>query len=300
MSVHLPFVGPPSEIPSRVLDTVYEGVAAAGLRLGLHESRLANRDAVVMYHSVRDPADVREGTSDRTVAEFRRHLSYFDEEFEVVDLGALTTPAPDRKRVAITFDDGYRDFYTHALPVLREFDAPATVFVVTDFVGDADPEVQAANAGHVYEPLTHDQVAALADDPLVTVGNHTRTHHDLRAEQDRSVVESEVVGARDDLADRYGIDADRFCYPNGRYNRTSVDVVGTVHDLATTDESRRPFVGTEHPLLLPRIDGGLSLSQIAWRLSDLNGTLLHRVGAADPPSWARHDRPKTRDRQFSR
>lgn len=38
------------------------------------------------------------------------------------------------KAVAITVDDGYRDFLLHAYPVFREFDIPATVFLVSDFI----------------------------------------------------------------------------------------------------------------------------------------------------------------------
>ena len=39
----------------------------------------------------------------------------------------------DRRFAAFTFDDGYRDNHDHALPVLREFDAPATIYVASDF-----------------------------------------------------------------------------------------------------------------------------------------------------------------------
>jgi peptidoglycan/xylan/chitin deacetylase (PgdA/CDA1 family) len=268
----------------RTLRTLYEGVCLAGQRLGLHEVRVTNRDGIVMYHSVRDPDRIREPTSDITVAELRRHLAYFDREFEIVDLAALREPAPDRKRVALTFDDGYRDFYTHVRPVLHEFDAPATAFVITGFLDNANPREQVMNTGHLFDTLTGEQVRDLADDPLVTVGNHTRTHHDLGSHGRREIIESEVLGAKEDLEARFGIETDRFCYPNGGYNETSVDVVGSTHAFATMDESMRPLLDDEHAALLPRVDGGLSLERIQWRLADLNGALVRWAGHADEAS----------------
>jgi peptidoglycan/xylan/chitin deacetylase (PgdA/CDA1 family) len=41
----------------------------------------------------------------------------------------------DPRLVAVTFDDGYRGVYQHALPILKEFKAPATVFLVTGHIG---------------------------------------------------------------------------------------------------------------------------------------------------------------------
>jgi peptidoglycan/xylan/chitin deacetylase (PgdA/CDA1 family) len=265
---------------AHVLGALYEGLAVAGQRVGLHERRFTNRDAIMMYHSVRDPEDVRPPTSDVTVAEFRRHLEYFLTQFEVVDLPAVLESEPDRKRIALTFDDGYRDFYTHVRPVLHEYDVPATVFVVTDFLDNANPREQVMNTGHLFDTLTSDQVRDLADDPLVTVGSHTRTHHNLGRHDRTDIIREEVYGAKAELADRFGIDADRFCYPNGGFNATSVSVVESAHTVATMDESRRPLLDDEHPLLLPRVDGGLPFDRIQWRLSDLNGELMYQTGHA--------------------
>ena len=266
-----------------LLRTLYDGFCVTGHRFGWHEVRFTNRDAILMYHSVRDPARVREGTSDISVTEFRRHLAYFDREFEIVDLAALREPAPARKRIALTFDDGYRDFYTNVLPVLHEFDVPATVFVITGFLDNANPREQVMNTGHLFDTLTGEQVRDLADDPLVTVGNHTRTHHDLGRHDRREIVEAEVLGAKRDLEDRFGIEIDRFSYPNGRYNATSVDIVASAHEFAVMDEAQRPLLGTEreHPALLPRVDGGLPFERILWRLSDCNGGLMATLGRAN-------------------
>jgi peptidoglycan/xylan/chitin deacetylase (PgdA/CDA1 family) len=71
-------------------------------------------------------------------AMFERHLEWMTSRFEVVTLEDLATPRRRnraRPAAAITFDDGYRDVYEQAFPVLARKGIPATVFVVTEFVG---------------------------------------------------------------------------------------------------------------------------------------------------------------------
>jgi peptidoglycan/xylan/chitin deacetylase (PgdA/CDA1 family) len=71
---------------------------------------------------------------------FERHLDYLGRHFRFVSLdevGAhiLSGEPFDGPVAAITFDDGYRDVYEHAFPVLARKGIPAAVFVVTDLVG---------------------------------------------------------------------------------------------------------------------------------------------------------------------
>jgi peptidoglycan/xylan/chitin deacetylase (PgdA/CDA1 family) len=68
-----------------------------------------------------------------------RHLDWIGRRFQFVsldELGARLEGGSSQKPVAaITFDDGYRDFYFHAFPLLKKKGIPAAVFVVTDLLG---------------------------------------------------------------------------------------------------------------------------------------------------------------------
>jgi len=73
-------------------------------------------------------------------AMFERHLDWIGRRFEYVPLDEIGEHAAsgrpfERPVAAVTFDDGYRDVYEHAFPVLERKGIPATVFVVTDLVG---------------------------------------------------------------------------------------------------------------------------------------------------------------------
>lgn len=74
-----------------------------------------------------------------TTDAFKMHMEYLSSKYRVVSLQklveSLTTRSPLGKNTCvITFDDGWKDTYTHAIPLLRRYSLPATVFLVSDYV----------------------------------------------------------------------------------------------------------------------------------------------------------------------
>jgi peptidoglycan/xylan/chitin deacetylase (PgdA/CDA1 family) len=99
--------------------------------------RAPGRGIVLMYHRVAAEADPM-GMS-VTPEHFDRQLASLARRARIVPLGELVRRmaagvALAGDFAAITFDDGYRDNYTTALPILKRHQATATVFVTTDFV----------------------------------------------------------------------------------------------------------------------------------------------------------------------
>jgi len=92
------------------------------------------RFLVLCYHRVNDGGHPFFGGIPTEL--FRRQMEVLHEAFDVFFLDELVDRAargdvPDNA-VAITFDDGYRDNYTHALPILEALGLPATIFLVSD------------------------------------------------------------------------------------------------------------------------------------------------------------------------
>lgn len=69
---------------------------------------------------------------------FEMQMRYLQEHFRVLSLASLCdeirNPSGSGQAVAVTFDDGYSDLYTHALPILRKYQIPATVYLIADCV----------------------------------------------------------------------------------------------------------------------------------------------------------------------
>jgi peptidoglycan/xylan/chitin deacetylase (PgdA/CDA1 family) len=119
------------------------------VRSGLWKRTLrmwADRSAAIIltYHRVIEKWDDTLGYSQPgmvvTVPTFERQVAILKEHFDIVPLGALLTDgnsagSATRPRCVVTFDDGWRDNYDLAFPILRRHDVAATVFLATDFIG---------------------------------------------------------------------------------------------------------------------------------------------------------------------
>ena len=77
---------------------------------------------------------------------------------------------------ALTFDDGYVDFYTRVYPLLLSVNVPATLFVTTGFVEERKPYPMLSRPDAAVEPVTWEMLGEMAESGLVTLGAHTHTH----------------------------------------------------------------------------------------------------------------------------
>jgi len=99
-------------------------------------SRLtANSGRILMYHRFAKVSE--KGKVEKKL--FEKHIAFLKEKYEILDLhdyiGLLRGDAKGLRNTAVlTIDDGYRDFYEFAYPVLRKYSVPATVFLPRDFI----------------------------------------------------------------------------------------------------------------------------------------------------------------------
>ena len=135
-------------------------------------------------------------------------------------------------RIALTFDDGVRSLHDHALGVLADLDAPATVFLTTGWLGrDNQWPTMPADAPRM-AMLDWSQV-----DDLRRAGwaieAHTVNHPDLRelsdAEIDRELADCDAA-----IADRTGTRPTIFAYPYGHWDERVEARVAGRYDFAVT------------------------------------------------------------------
>ena len=159
---------------------------------------------VLMYHAIgsRIPSDVQ-GRYSLPSERFYEHMQCLGASgYPIVPFGASGAEAT----VAVTFDDGYRDNYHTAYPILADLNIPFTIFVTADFVRVGAP---------LY--LQPEELRALASNPLVTIGAHGSSHIPF-SHLDSQVLRHELADSRQALEDIIGRSVDTMSYPHGAVN----------------------------------------------------------------------------------
>lgn len=162
---------------------------------------------VLLYHAVGTKLDFGHGLSVNPVL-FRQHMALlrWDESFKIVPLDGAALDG-GQPRVAVTFDDGYKDNLTAAAPALEEFGIPFTVFVVPAYVKSGNPYY-----------LTLAELKRLAEVPGCTIGSHGMNHYHLAALEAPQAL-AELKDSRAWLQDHLGRPVDTVAYPFGSANR---------------------------------------------------------------------------------
>jgi peptidoglycan/xylan/chitin deacetylase (PgdA/CDA1 family) len=178
-----------------------------------------NENVILTYHSV---------SLDRSYhtvepKEFVRQLEYLKKKYKIVPLFEMleclgTKARPSKRKVSITFDDGYQDFYYSVYPFLRKNNLPATVFVATNYVGKEWPFDKSRP-----KMLTWEQIEEISNNNI-EIGAHTVTHPNLQ-EKKLEEAEYEIKKSKEEIEKHIGRSANFFSYPFGRHKPEIVDIV---------------------------------------------------------------------------
>jgi peptidoglycan/xylan/chitin deacetylase (PgdA/CDA1 family) len=204
------------------------------------QSMQGSRVPILMYHYISTPpvdADVYRLDLSVSPEDFEKELSFLSSNgYRTINLYDLyghlalsaTLPA---KPIILTFDDGYRDAYTFAFPLLKKYGFTGTFFVISDFINNNNPAY-----------LTWKMVQEMSASGM-DIESHTRTHPDLRNRSNDFLV-WQVMGPIEAITAYTGKRPHFFCYPSGRYDDAVISVLksadvwgavttqfGTVHSL---------------------------------------------------------------------
>ena len=152
--------------------------------------------------------------------------------------------------VILSFDDGYADFYTTALPVLRAHDFAAVAYVVSGFVGRAGY----MNAAQVVE----------ADRSGIEIGAHTVDHADL-SKQSADGLRYQLTASKAALEQLVGHPVRSLCYPSGRFTPAVAAAAENAGywDATTTRWGSYRTLASRYVWDRLRISGGETLDQFA-------------------------------------
>lgn len=153
------------------------------------------------------------------------------------------------KVVGLTFDDGYQNNLTHAMPVLQRHGFTATCYGVSRLIGGSN----VWDKGHVAaKPLMTQTDWRLWLDAGMDVGSHTQSHANLIQLEDDDA-RLQIAQSKVDLELALGCQVRHFCYPYGHYLDRHASMVKEAGYLSATTTHRGRVQAGDDPYRLRRV-----------------------------------------------
>lgn len=131
-------------------------------------------------------------------------------------------------KVCITFDDAFANLLDNALPVIKKYHIPATIFAVTGNLGDTPKWAISANHPEAGEKtMTSEQLVMLSKNPLIRIGSHTQTHPDL-SKLPLDQVLWELTESKKNLEQLLDKPIEDLALPHGAYNEEVLHIAQEV------------------------------------------------------------------------
>ncbi len=173
---------------------------------------------IFMYHFILEDYGEYPDTENFLKPEtLEEQLKYISENgYQTIFMDEMDDLYKYEKPVGLTFDDCFVYFYNNAFPLLKKYNQKATIFIITDYIN-----------GENY--LTEEQLKEIADSGLVKIESHTKTHTYLDEKTYEEQLE-EAVGSKERLEAITGQKVTVYCYPSGRFNDTTIDIIKDYYD----------------------------------------------------------------------
>ncbi len=173
---------------------------------------------ILIYHRIgsgtNSPIDI-------PISAFEEQLNYLADCFQIVSLdqaiSLIHSNQVDRDLAVLTFDDGYFDFYSNALPILLRRKFPAVLYLATHFVDTATPfpwDMYPLSAYPHVRPLTWSEVTEISRSGLITIGSHTHLHKRVDRMSNSALAE-DLQTANQLIRSHLGETPIHFAYPRG-------------------------------------------------------------------------------------
>lgn len=210
---------------------------------------------ILLYHSVSDQATRLYQTWAISPSRFEEHLAYlYHHGYQPMTISKIINAIrsggkslPERV-VGITFDDGLADFLDGAVPILKKYNFPATLFVTTGFVNGTSRWLWDLGEQH-RAMLTWEQIALLDN---VEIGSHGHQHLQLDLVS-TSRARKEIMKSKEILESHLDCTVKSFAFPHGYHTKRLTNIVKDAgYELACVVDHRMANSG-DNKYALPRI-----------------------------------------------
>lgn len=163
------------------------------------------------------------------VKEFETQMQYLhDAGYTPIFASEIASAKNFEKPVIITFDDGYKDVYTNAFPILKKYNLKANVYMISDWIG-----------GDAY--MDTDMTKEMSDSLLIEIGSHTVDHKGL-ASLSSEEIEYELKTSKEHLETMINKPVTVIAYPKGSYDNRVVNTTKKyyTYGLSTNNGKENP------------------------------------------------------------
>ena len=180
---------------------------------------------IFMYHNVSDNTGTDKYVGNYlSPSKLEEQLKYIhDNNYQTIFVDQLANLSNYEKPVALTFDDGYENFYENAYPILQKYNEKATLNVITQFIDKANY-------------VTSEQIREMEESGLVSIESHTQRHPDLTKISDISLT-NELKSSQEDLKNMFNTDSTVICYPSGRNNQNVIEKASQYYKYGLTTKN---------------------------------------------------------------
>ena len=157
---------------------------------------------------------------------------------------------------ALSFDDGFMDNYQYAYPLLKKYNAKATIYLATKIEG--------------IEKLNAEQIREMSESGLIEFGAHTQHHVNLLQTSDREAYD-EILKSKQDVEALVGR-CPSFAYPFGRYNKKHQQMVREIgFKNAVSTRKKIECYSENNRFELPRISASGMMNAVQMRIALAKG-----------------------------
>jgi peptidoglycan/xylan/chitin deacetylase (PgdA/CDA1 family) len=161
----------------------------------------------------------------------------------------MASEKPD-KVVGISFDDGYKNNLSNALPILKKLGFTATIYIVSKNIGGSN-DWDSIKGAKKQKLLDENDINEWINSGM-EIGSHTQNHTDL-INCSNQIAEKEIIQSKNDLETRFKIPINNFCYPYGNFNESIIKIIKKAGYYSATTTIRGRSKNTNNLFTLPRV-----------------------------------------------
>ena len=151
--------------------------------------------------------------------EFKKQINFLkDNNYNVISLNKLIEILESNKELpekttVLTFDDGYSDNYINVFPILKKYNFPATIFIITGLIGK-----ETNNSQNIpLKMLNWSQIQEMYQSGLINFQPHTVNHQEINKE--------EIINSKKEIEEKLNKECEFFAYPRGVYNDEIINIL---------------------------------------------------------------------------